>query len=144
MADTILINSGVVKKTFETIDGKKCECSYNPTDGNFIEKLFNAFETLDKKQEAYKAEATTNANKREIFQTGRKMDEEIRETLSDIFGFDICTALFGDMTVYALGDGLPVWANLLLAIMDDLDTTFAREQKATNPRINKYTKKYHK
>ena len=34
--------------------------------------------------------------------------------------------------------------NLMLAIMDEVDTTFAREQKATNPRIQKYTKKYHK
>ena len=46
------------------------------------------------------------------------------------------------MNVYALSDGLPVWANLMLTIMDEIDTTFAREQKATNPRISKYTKKY--
>ena len=30
------------------------------------------------------------------------------------------------------------------AIMDEIDTTFAREQKAQNPRISKYTKKYHR
>ena len=36
-----------------------------------------------------------------------------------------------------------VAAQTLRAVMDEIDTTFAREQKATNPRIAKYTKKYH-
>mgnify|MGYP000858518948 CR=1 FL=1 len=33
----------------------KCEFSFNPTDSAFVEKLFNAFDILDKKQDAYKA-----------------------------------------------------------------------------------------
>ena len=35
-------------------------------------------------------------------------------------------------------------AGTLLSVMDEIDTTFAREQKAQNPRISKYTKKYHR
>lgn len=144
MADTIIINSGVVKKVFETTDGKTCEFSFNPTDSGFVEKLFNAFDTLDKKQENYKAEVEKTANKRDIFDTARKMDDEMREIINEVFHVDICIALFGEMNLYALADGLPVWANLMLAVMDEVDTTFSREQKATNPRISKYTKKYHK
>ena len=127
-----------------SLNGGKCQLSFNPTDSNFVEKLFNAFDTLDKKQEAYKAEAEKNANKREIFETARKMDEEMRDIIREVFGFDVCGAVFGDMNVYALADGLPVWCNLMLSVMDEIDTTFAREQKAQNPRIAKYTKKYHK
>ena len=37
---------------------------------------------------------------------------------------------------------LDVWTNFLLALMDETDSAFAREQKATNPRIQKYTAKY--
>ena len=127
-----------------SLNGGKCQLSFNPTDSNFVEKLFNAFDTLDKKQEAYKAEAEKNANKREIFETARKMDEEMRDIIQGVFGFDVCGAVFGDMNVYALADGLPVWCNLMLSVMDEIDTTFAREQKAQNPRISKYTKKYHR
>lgn len=118
------------------------EVSFNPTDSVFIEKLFNAFDTLDKRQESYKDEVSKNADKRELFVIARKMDGEMREIINDVFDVDVCSALFGDMNVYALSDGLPVWANLMLTIMDEIDTTFAREQKATNPRISKYTKKY--
>nr|DAI97560.1 MAG TPA: hypothetical protein [Caudoviricetes sp.] len=144
MAEIILINSGIIQKTLETSDGKTCDIVFNPTDSVFVEKLFTAFDTLDKKQEAYKVDIEKTGNKREVFEIARKMDEEMREIIGEVFGFDICAALFGEMNVYALADGLPVWANLMLAIMDEVDTVFAREQKATNPRVARYTKKYHK
>ena len=120
------------------------EISFNPTDSAFVERLFCAFDTLDKRQEQYKQEVEKTSNNREIFDTARKMDADMREIINDVFGEDICTSLFGHMNVYAMADGLPVWANLLLAIMDEIDTTFAREQKQTNTRITKYTSKYHK
>lgn len=122
----------------------KCAVSFNPTDTAFVEKLFNAFDTLDKRQDAYKTEVERTANKREVFETARKMDAEMREIIDGVFEKPVCADVFGSMSTYALADGLPVWANFILAVMDEVDTTFAREQKATNPRINKYTAKYHK
>lgn len=144
MAETILINSGVVQKHLETTDGKSCDIVFNPTDSFFIEKLFAAFETLDKKQEEYAAKIKEKKNNREVFDIARKMDEEVRDIIREVFDFDVCAALFSTRNVYAMGDGFPIWANLLLGIMDEVDTAFAREQKATNPRVARYTKKYHK
>ena len=119
----------------------KIELTFNPTDTAFVEKLFNTFDELDKKQEAYKAEVE-NAKKREIFDIARKRDEEMREMIDSALGVPVCEAVFGGMNVYALADGLPVWANLLLAIMDEIDTSFAREQKQSDVRIRKYSEKY--
>lgn len=121
-----------------------CEVSFNPTDSTFVERLFTAFDTLDKKQEDYKAEAEKNKGTREIFTTARKLDTEMRDIINETFEEDVCTPLFGEMNVYALADGLPVWANLMLAVMDETDSAFAREQKAQSPRIRKYSAKYHK
>lgn len=123
---------------------ENCEVSFNPTDSAFAERLFKAFETLDNRQESYKAEIEKVANKREIFDLSRKLDGEMREVVNGVFETDVCTALFGGMNVYSLADGLPVWCNLLLAVMDEVDTSFTREQKAMNPRVQKYVKKYHK
>ena len=120
------------------------EVAFNPTDAAFVERLFNAFDALDQKQEAYKAEVERTADKREIFDIARRRDAEMRAMIDDVMGRPVCETLFGGMNVYAMADGLPVWANLLLAVMDEVDTTFAREQKATNPRIQKYTAKYHR
>ena len=122
----------------------KCDISFNPTDSAFVERLFNAFDTLDKKQEAYKTEISKVGDNREIFNIARRRDDEMRELIDGVFERPVCKDLFGGMNVYAMADGLPVWCNFLLTVMDEVDTTFAREQKLTNPRIQKYTAKYHK
>lgn len=126
-----------------TLNGK-CEVSFNPTDSNFVERLYTAFEDLDAKQETYKAQVDKMAGKREIFDFARERDAEMRQIIDGVFEAPVSDALFGGMNVYAVADGLPVWCNLMLAVMDEIDTTFSREQKATNPRIAKYTGKYHK
>lgn len=116
---------------------------FNPSDSAFVGKLFNAFDSLDKKQEIYRAQIDSMKDKREIFEIAHNQDIEMRTIIDGVFG-PICDSLFGDMNVYAMADGLPVWCNFLLAIIDEVDTSFAREQKKTNPRIAKYTAKYHK
>lgn len=120
------------------------QVAFNPTDSAFVERLFRTFDALDQKQEAYKAEAERAAGSREIFDIARKRDEEMRTMIDEALGQPVCAALFGGMNVYALADGLPVWCNLMLALMDEIDTSFAREQKSANPRIQKYTAKYHR
>jgi len=125
------------------VNGGKAVVTFNPTDSAFVEKLYDAFDMLDKKQESYKAEIERTADSREIFNVARKEDAEMRETIDGVFG-PASSSLFGGMNVYALAGGLPVWANFMLAVMDEIDTTFSREQKLTNPRIAKYTAKYHK
>lgn len=138
--NTLNFDTGVV--TFTVND--RAEVSFNPTDSNFVERLFNTFDGLDKRQDAYKEEVSRIADKRKIFELTRRLDEEMRVMIDDIFQQPVCESIFGSMNVYALADGLPVWCNFLLVVMDQIDTTFAREQKAQNPRIAKYTAKYHR
>ena len=134
------ISTGLVTYT---LNGN-AQVTFNPTDAAFVERLFNAFQELDQKQEAYKAEVEKASGKREIFDIARRRDGEMRATLDEVLGQPVCDTLFGSMNVYAMSEGLPVWCNLMLAIMDEIDTTFAREQKATNPQLQKYLNKYHK
>lgn len=126
-----------------TLNGK-VTVYFNPTDTRFAERLYTVFEALDKKQEQYKREIEQIGDKKEVFDIANARDAEMREMLNGIFETDVCTPLFGNMNVYALADGLPVWANLMFALMDKMETEFAAEQKRMNPRIEKYTKKYHK
>lgn len=121
-----------------------CEVSFNPTDSAFVERLFHTFDTLDRKQDAYKAEIENVTDRRKIFDIARERDAEMRGMIDEALGAPVCDALFGGMNVYAMADGLPVWCNLMLAVMDEIDTSFAREQKRMNPRIAKYTAKYNR
>lgn len=121
-----------------------CEVQFNPTDNDFAERLFKAFDELEGRQEAWKKQVERMADKKEIFDFMRERDSEMRQIIDDLFGVSVCDACFGRMSVYALAGGLPAWVNLFLAVMDEIDTSFAREQKMTNEKIKKYTAKYHR
>lgn len=133
------ISTGLV--TFKVNDA--CEVTINPTDVAFVEKLYSVFEELDKKQEEYKNEINA-AEKRDVFRVADRMNTELREMVNGAFEMDICSAVFGNMSVCAMADGLPLWANLLLGFMDVVDDSFISEQKKTSARITKYSSKYHK
>ena len=122
----------------------KCTVVFNPTDPTFAERLYNTFSDLDKRQEIDRERMERATDHAEMFQIGRDMDMDMRHKINDLFGEDICTPLIGTVNIYALADGMPIWANLLLTIMDEMDSSYAREQKATNPRIKNYTEKYRK
>lgn len=133
------INTGYVTYTLNDA----IEIRINPTDAGFVKKIFKVFETLDIKQDEYKA-ALSKAKPAEIFDICDRLDTEMREIIDELFGVPVCAALFGDMNVYAMADGLPVWCNLLLAIIDETEVGFAKEEKRMNGRVAKYTAKYHK
>ena len=120
------------------------EVSFNPTDTEFARRIYETFDSLDKKQDHFKEEVGKIAGTSKIFDFARERDAEMRTMIDNAFGVPVCDAVFGGINVYALADGLPVWCNLMLAVMDELDSGFAREQKATNARVAKYTAKYHK
>ena len=71
------------------------EVSFNPTDSAFVEQIFNTFDELDRKQEAYKAEIDRCADKKEIFAIARRRDAEMRDMIDGLFAKPVCTALFG-------------------------------------------------
>lgn len=56
--NTLNFDTGI--ETFSVND--KTKVSFNPTDSAFVERLFDAFDTLDKKQDAYKEEIAKKAD----------------------------------------------------------------------------------
>lgn len=136
--NTINISTGLVSYNINGV----CEIAFNPTDATFASKLYEAFDKLDRQQDDYKARIEKVANTKAIFEVARELDAEMRVTIDDALGEGVANAIFKDMNVYALADGLPVWANLFLAVMDEIDSGYAVEQKKTSPRLDKYISKY--
>lgn len=139
MAD-LIIATGLQRHTITGIN--TVEVFYNDTDLTFGEKVFSLFESMSKRQEEYENNISKISDNKEKFSFMRKIDREIRNDIDSLFDKPICDDIFGSMNVMAFGDGLPVWLNLMLGIIDQIDTAYAREQKLTNPRISKYVDKY--
>ena len=126
-----------------TVNGK-CKVSFNPTDSNFAYRLYSAFEELHEKQESYKKRLEEIKDKREIFDFAKERDAEMRRIIDGVFQAEVSGDLFGGMNVYAIAGGLPVWCNLLLAVMDEMDAACIKEQRMMSPRVQGYIDKYRK
>lgn len=122
----------------------KAVIHFNPTDSEFIHRLYDAFDMLEKKQDAYNAEVQKCGNNADIFRIAKERDAEMRTIIDGIFDEPVCDKVFGGVSLYALADGLHVWTNFMLAILDEVNSTFQKERNATNPRLKKYTDKYKK
>ena len=117
---------------------------FNPTDMNFLERLSRAFEQLDALQEEVRATKERITDDREVFPIARELDGKMRGILNDLFGKEVCEPLFGGMNLFASSGGLPVWANLMLAITDEVQSALQGELDAREKRIAKYIEKYQK
>ena len=120
------------------------EVSFNPTDLAFIQRIFRAFDLLEEKQQEYDKARGEAKSSREFFELSRRMDAEMREVIDEAFGKPVCADVFGGMNVYAAAGGLPVWCNLIFSVVDLFDASVTAETAQTNPRLDKYLRKYRK
>ena len=136
------------REELEIDDGRLClsvncvgksEIVFNPTDMGFIRKLVDVFGHLDEMQTEKDSVSTEN-----VFDVSMDYDRKMRAEIDGILGAGVSDELFGDLNVFALSGGFPLWANLLFGILDRCEGEFAEQFKQTNPRIEKYTAKYRK
>lgn len=124
--------------------GGKCEVSFNPADWAFAERLYNTVDEMGKLQEGYDKKYQEIQDPKEAFNIARQRDSEMGKVLDGLFGVPVCETLFGNMSLCAFADGFPVWLNLLLAVVDEVEDGIGVIQKQADPRIAKYKAKYQK
>ena len=143
MADiNLTFDSGI--RTLELTDGKghSVEVTFNPFDVVFIGSIMDAAEKLDEVQKRLKSFSSDDW--REVYKACMDADKEMRDILDGLFDVPICDALFSGQSVHAVGNGFPAWANLLCAVLDNMDTGLAAEKELAQSRIRKYSSKYKK
>ena len=134
----IQISTGVQTYTFN----EGCTLTFNPTDSGFVKRLYAALDMLRSRHEEYTASIGEKEGTAAVFDEAEKLDADTRGIIDGLFGKPVCAELFGDMNVCALADGLPLWMNLLLTVVDLIDEKTAAETQSVNPRLEKYLAKY--
>ena len=129
----IKVNTGLVDYDL----GGKVTVSFNPTDAAFGKAISDAIERIIALHDAPLPEES-DALLGEIL----RRDEEARGIIDNIFGKEVCAPLFGTISVFAIADGFPLWTNLLMAFVDQMNEAGAKAAADIQKRINKYTKKY--
>nr|DAF97109.1 MAG TPA: tail assembly chaperone [Siphoviridae sp. cthae16] len=121
----------------------KCSVFFNPADPVFVGRVYDALEKLKVSEDTKNKDlATLKGKGREVFAYLKKLDQETRATLDELLGEDTCKQLFGSVSVYAYAGGLPLWLNLILAIIDELDEGVKRQHALQDEQIAKYINKY--
>jgi len=111
---------------------------------NFLERLSRASSEPDALQEKVRQSREIITDDREVFPIARELDGKMCGILNDLFGKEICEPLFGSMNLFASSGGLPVWANLMLAVTDEVQSALQGELAARGQRIAKDEEKYQK
>lgn len=123
----------------------KCTITMNPTDYAFVDKMFATFTKMEKKDAEWRDRLQKESSTSAVLEVYRDGDDTVRRGIDEIFGDGVADKIFEDVNCMAFGsNGLPIWMNFILAIMDTMNSAYAKAQKDVNPAINKYLKKYHR
>ncbi len=128
----------------EYLLGGKVSVRFNPTDLNYMERVYAAFDELGRIQTRFQTDLEALEEEKEIFALAKETDGKIREVLNALFEKEVCEPLFGNMNLFAYSGGMPVWVNLMLAVSDVMNTAMQAEADARDKRIEKYVKKVQK
>ena len=134
------VNTGIEEYTLN--DNVKVRL--NPTDPAFVKRIFNRFSELEAKDKAWREKIRDLSKPEEVMAAYDEGEALFARAVDDILGEGTCRGVAGDTSVLSLAGGAPIWMNILLAIIDEMDSAIAREQKAANPKLEKYLKKYHR
>ena len=66
----------------------------------------------------------------------------IREEIDKAFGEPVCDKVCCGSSPVALSDGLPVWMNFLMAVIDEIDANMPEGEKRSRARVQQYMDKY--
>lgn len=140
MMKELVFDSGIVSYS---LNGK-CEVSFNPADRVFAERFYTAVDEMGKLQEEYTQKAEALQKPAEAFSLALERDENMGKVLDGLFDAPVCEAVFGSMSLCAFANGFPIWLNLMLSILDEIEANIGDIQKQADPRIAKYKAKYQK
>lgn len=110
----------------------------------FAERFYSAIDEMGKLQDEYAKKAEALQNPGDAFSLAKERDAEMGKVLDGLFNAPVCEAVFGSMSLCAFANGFPVWLNLMLSILDEIEANIGDIQKQADPRIAKYKAKYQK
>ncbi|MGN1114321.1 MAG: hypothetical protein ACI4RC_04290 [Oscillospiraceae bacterium] len=146
MSDSIQLSFDDGYKSIEFNNDPNKVIRINPTDAKFVKRISEIDDTVDKVQKKYgnmdmqSILEVQNLNQNdpnfEKLKTAAKNMEEyehaIRDIINNIFGYDVCSIVFGDDWCISPAGGEPIYANFLNCIVKYI----AEETEKLNGTIN--------
>lgn len=134
--------SGGLKSYTVKGEGGQCEIRFNPTDDGFLQEMYATIEKLEDITDKKRKEWENTNDPKAVFDIMSQFDREVRTEVDRLFGAPISQAVCGNVRICAHSDGLPIWMNLILAVIDEMDASVRASHDRGRQRLNKYMAKY--
>lgn len=132
------LNFQTSRKTY-TVNGG-ATISFDPTDAKFASAVIAAFRNCSEISQKATSEDFSDVDK--AYAATIKMDADIRKEIDTAFGDAVCDKVFAGSSAIGIADGLPVWTNFLMAVIDEIDSNLPDGQARAKDRVQKYMHKY--
>ena len=130
-----------------SVNGGKATITFNPTDASFFKRLYDTFSKLSAMQDSANKNVEDAPEKvyEALNEISAQMKAQLDETLAPFCNVpSICEAVYGGMNLWAYSNGVPVWCNLVLSLIDTAEGAAAEQKTLSKTAMEKYTKKYHR
>lgn len=115
---------------------------FDPTSRGFIKRFLAMLENISERYDV-EEKAGLPENTAELFELLDAREEFVRSEIDKVFGAGASAGIFpGDPL--AKSGGLPLWLNLWLDILDELDNEVCNMESAGNEKLKLYMNKYKK
>lgn len=122
-----------------TLNGGETIC-FDPCDAEFANRIVVAFRNCSEIQKRYPEESFADIDEQLVFI--QKMNADICEEIDKAFDAEVCKKACCGSSPCAISDGLPVWMNFLMAVIDEIDANMPEGEKRSRARVQQYTEKY--
>lgn len=113
---------------------------FDPCDSEFANKVVVAFRNCHKIQKSFPEKPFEDLDEQLAFI--QKMNADIREEIDKAFDAEVCTKACCGSSPISISDGLPVWMNFLMAVIDEIDANMPEGEKRSRARVQQYMDKY--
>lgn len=131
--------SYVAGKKSYTLNGGEV-IHFDPGDSEFANRVVVAFRNCHNIQKSYPEDPFTDIDEQLAFI--QKMNADICEEIDKAFEEPVCKKACCGSSPCSLADGLPVWMNFLMAVIDEIDANMPEGEKRSRIRVQQYMDKY--
>lgn len=122
---------------------------FNPADFSIIERIKAAYDEIDKATKIendieLKADGTPIEQLGQASEIVKGINDTIKKQVDYIFNSEVSGMVFGNQSPLSMVKGMPLYERFLNTVVPVIKKEIKAEQEASQKRISKYTKVYHK
>lgn len=113
---------------------------FDPCDSEFANRVIVAFRNCQEVQKRFPKEGFSDLD--EQLSCIQGINNDIRKEIDSVFGEGAADKACCGSSPISISDGLPVWMNFLMAVIDEIDANMPEGEKRSRARVQQYMDKY--